>query len=50
MISAIILIIKKFSFFVILKLWYKRTWVQILQKSICFYFSFIYDFSYNINY
>jgi len=31
----------KISFFVILKLLYKRTWVQILQRSICFYF-FIY--------
>jgi len=31
----------KLVFFVILKLWYKRTQIQILQKLICFYF-FIY--------
>jgi len=40
----------KISFFVILKLWYKRTPVQFLQKLIVFIFSFIYDFNYNINY
>jgi len=42
--------VTKISFFVILKLWYKRTRVQFLQKLIVFIFSFIYDFNYNINY
>ena len=40
----------KFSFFIILKLWYIKTRIQILQKPIYFYFLFIYNFKYNINY